>query len=86
MVAAIGGSTNMALHLPAIGHEAGVDVSMNLIDELCRTTPYIARIYPAGKSSLSEFHDAGGVPVVMREILPCLHGEALTVSGGRGQR
>ena len=83
VTAAIGGSTNIALHLPAIGYEAGVEVSMNLIDELCRTTPYIARIYPAGTPSLSDFHNAGGVPAVMREILPWLHGEALTVSGGK---
>jgi dihydroxy-acid dehydratase len=81
VTAAIGGSTNVALHLPAIGHEAGVAVPMTRFDELCRSTPQIARIYPAAAPNVPDFHQAGGVPAVMREILPLLHGEAQTVSG-----
>ena len=81
VTAAIGGSTNVALHLPAIGHEAGVPVSMTRFDELCRSTPQIARIYPAAAPNVPDFHRAGGVPAVMREILPLLHGEAQTVTG-----
>jgi dihydroxy-acid dehydratase len=81
VTAAIGGSTNVALHLPAIGYEAGVTVSMTRFDELCRGTPQIARIYPAAAPNVPDFHRAGGVPAVMREILPLLHGEAQTVSG-----
>jgi dihydroxy-acid dehydratase len=81
VTAAIGGSTNVALHLPAIGYEAGVTVSMTRFDELCRSTPQIARIYPAAAPNVPDFHRAGGVPAVMREILPLLHGEAQTVSG-----
>ena len=81
VTAAIGGSTNVALHLPAIGYEAGVAVSMTRFDELCRSTPQIARIYPAAAPNVPDFHRAGGVPAVMREILPLLHGEAQTVSG-----
>ncbi len=81
VTAAIGGSTNVALHLPAIGHEAGVAVPMDRFDELCRSTPQIARINPAAAPNVPDFHRAGGVPAVMREILPLLHGEARTVSG-----
>jgi len=81
VTAAIGGSTNVALHLPAIGYEAGVPVSMTRFDELCRSTPQIARIYPAAAPNVPDFHRAGGVPAVMREILSLLHGEAQTVSG-----
>jgi len=81
VTAAIGGSTNVALHLPAIGYEAGVAVPMTRFDELCRSTPQVARIYPAAAPNVPDFHRAGGVPAVMREILPLLHGEAQTVSG-----
>jgi dihydroxy-acid dehydratase len=81
VTAAIGGSTNVALHLPAIGHEAGVAVPMTRFDELCRSTPQIARIYPAAAPNVPDFHRAGGVPAVMREILSLLHGDAPTVSG-----
>lgn len=81
VTAAIGGSTNVALHLPAIGYEAGVTVSMTRFDELCRSTPQVARIYPAAAPNVPDFHRAGGVPAVMREILPLLHAEAHTVSG-----
>jgi dihydroxy-acid dehydratase len=81
LTAAIGGSTNMALHLPAIGYEAGVPISMALFDELCRTTPHIAKMNPAAAPNVADFHQAGGVKAVMQEILPLLHGEAMTVSG-----
>ncbi|MBL7211310.1 MAG: dihydroxy-acid dehydratase [Desulfobacteraceae bacterium] len=78
---AIGGSTNVALHLPAIGYEAEVEVDMELFDELSRTTPHLARIYPAAAPNVPDFHQAGGVPAVMKELLPLLHGDVLTVSG-----
>ena len=81
LTAAIGGSTNVALHLPAIGYEAGVPVPMALFDKLCRSTPHIAKMNPAAAANLPDFHRAGGVPAVMKEILPLLHAEALTVSG-----
>ena len=77
LTAAIGGSTNVALHLPAIGYEAGVSVPMTLFDELCRSTPHIAKINPAAAPNVPDFHQAGGVPAVMKEILSLLHGEAL---------
>jgi len=78
---AIGGSTNVALHIPAIGYEADNEVSMDRFEELCRTTPYIARMNPAAPPNVPDFHQAGGIPAVMKEILPLLHGDALTVTG-----
>lgn len=78
---AIGGSTNVALHIPAIGYEADNEVSMDRFEELCRTTPHIAKMNPAAPSNVPDFHQAGGIPAVMKEILPLLHGDALTVTG-----
>ncbi|MFB0505952.1 MAG: dihydroxy-acid dehydratase [Thermodesulfobacteriota bacterium] len=78
---AIGGSTNVALHIPAIGYEADCEISMDLLEELCRSTPHIARMNPAAAPNVPDFHQAGGIPAVMKEILPILHGDALTVSG-----
>jgi len=80
---AIGGSTNVALHIPAIGYEADCEVTMDLFEELCRTTPHIARMNPAAAPNVPDFHHAGGIPAVMREILPILQGDALTVTGKR---
>jgi dihydroxy-acid dehydratase len=81
LAAAIGGSTNIALHLPAIGSEVDVALSMSRFDELCRTTPHIAKINPAAAANVPDFHRAGGVPAVMREIQDLLHEDALTVTG-----
>jgi dihydroxy-acid dehydratase len=78
---AIGGSTNVALHIPAIGYEADCKVTMDLFEALCRSTPYIARMNPAAAPNVPDFHAAGGVPAVMKEILPILHGDAMTVTG-----
>jgi dihydroxy-acid dehydratase len=78
---AIGGSTNVALHIPAIGYEADCDISMDLFEEICRSTPHIARMNPAAPPNVPDFHQAGGVPAVMKELLPLLHGDALTVTG-----
>ena len=78
---AIGGSTNVALHFPAIGYEADCEVTMERFETLCRTTPHIARIFPAAAPNVPDFHSAGGVPAVMKQLLPLLHGEAMTVTG-----
>ena len=79
---AIGGSTNVALHIPAIGYEADCcDITMDLFESLCRSTPHIAKMNPAAAPNVPDFHDAGGVPAVMKEILPLLHGDAMTVTG-----
>jgi len=78
---AVGGSTNVALHLPAIAYEADCEIFMEHFEELCRTTPYIAKINPAAAPNVPDFHFAGGIPAVMKEVLPLLNGDALTVTG-----
>lgn len=78
---AIGGSTNVALHIPAIGYEADCEVSMDLFENLCRSTPHIAKMNPAAAPNVPDFHHAGGVPAVMKELLPLLHADAMTVTG-----
>jgi len=78
---AIGGSTNTALHLPAIAYEAECDLDMDQFESLCRTTPHIAKMNPAAAANVPDFHRAGGVQAVMKEILHLVHGDALTVTG-----
>ena len=78
---AIGGSTNVALHLPAIAYESEIELDMMVFEALSRSTPHMARIYPAAPANVPDFHRAGGVQAVMKEILPLLHGDAMTVSG-----
>jgi dihydroxy-acid dehydratase len=78
---AIGGSTNLALHIPAVGYEADCEVTMDLFEEFCRSTPHIAKMNPAAAPNVPDFHAAGGVPAVMKQILPILQGDAMTVSG-----
>jgi dihydroxy-acid dehydratase len=79
--AAIGGSTNAILHLLALAYEAGVELTARDFEELSRTTPHIARMNPAAAPNVPDFDAAGGVPAVMNEMLPLLHGDALTVTG-----
>ncbi len=78
---AIGGSTNAALHLPAIGYEADCDIDMDLLDRLSRGTPHVAKMNPAAPANVVDFHAAGGIPAVMNILLPLLHGDARTVTG-----
>ena len=73
--AAIGGSTNAILHMLAIAYEADVELDVDAFEELSRTTPHIAKMNPAAAPNVPDFHEAGGVPAVMKEILPLLHGE-----------
>lgn len=80
--AAIGGSTNLALHLPAIAYEAHCDdLALDRLESLWRTTPQVARMNPAAPWNVPDFHAAGGIPAVMHTLLPLLHGDALTVTG-----
>ncbi|AOY75865.1 dihydroxy-acid dehydratase [Clostridium formicaceticum] len=77
---AIGGSTNAALHIPAIAYEAKVDFDMEDFDKLSRSTPLIAKMNPAASPNVIDFYESGGVPVVMKEIASLLHKGAMTVT------
>ena len=83
VVAATGGSTNAALHLPAIAHEAGIEFDLMAVAKIFKRTPYIADLMPGGKYTSTDLWQAGGVPVVIKELLDSglLHGDCLTVTG-----
>ena len=78
---AMGASTNSTLHLPAIAHEAGIDLSLNDFDELSREIPYLCNIKPSGQYPLSVLEEQGGVPAVMKAIADKLDLEQMTVNG-----
>lgn len=78
---AIGGSTNAVVHLLAIAGRAGVDLCLDDFDRISRETPYITNVKPSGQFLMEDFFYAGGLPCVTKELLPLLHGDALTVSG-----
>src|SRR5262247_3984923 len=78
---AIGGSTNAIIHLIAIAGRAGVDLPLTRFDDLSRTTPMLLNVRPSGKYLMEDFFYAGGLPVVLKELLPLLHGEVPTVNG-----
>lgn len=82
-VAATGGSTNAALHIPAIGHEAGIRFTLDDVAEVFARTPLIADLQPGGRYLARDLDVIGGVPVVLKALLDagCLHGEALTLTG-----
>jgi dihydroxy-acid dehydratase len=81
--AAIGGSTNAVLHLPAIAHDAQIEVTIDDFDRISRRTPHIADFKPSGRYVMADLDKIGGVPVVMRELLDAglLHGDCKTVTG-----
>ncbi|MCH8051491.1 MAG: dihydroxy-acid dehydratase [Chloroflexi bacterium] len=83
IVVAIGGSTNAALHLPAIAHEVGIELTLDDIDAIARRVPHIADMRPGGRFVQSDLHAAGGAPRVMKELLDAdlLHGDCMTVTG-----
>jgi dihydroxy-acid dehydratase len=80
---AVGGSTNAVLHIPAIAHEARVDITIDDFDRISRRTPHIADFKPSGKYVMVDLDKLGGVPVVMKELLDAglLHGDCMTVTG-----
>ena len=78
---AISGSTNAILHLVAYAGRVGVDLPLQLFDDLCRTTPWLVDLKPAGRFLMEDFFYAGGLPAVMAQIADLLHLDALTVSG-----
>jgi dihydroxy-acid dehydratase len=83
IVAATGGSTNAALHLPAIAHECGIDFDMHNVGEIFRRTPYITDLKPGGKYVAKDLHEVGGIQVVLKELYDhgYIHGDCLTVTG-----
>ena len=83
VVAATGGSTNGALHLPAIAHECGIKFDLFDVAEVMKRTPYIADLKPSGKYVAKDLFEAGGVPLIMKTLLDhgFMHGECMTVTG-----
>ena len=77
---ALGGSTNTVLHIPAIAHEAGIFVSLEMFDKISKDTPHIANMLPGGTDYLEDLEYAGGIPAVLKRLKPKLN-NALTVSG-----
>jgi len=77
---ALGGSTNTALHIPAIAHEAGVAMSLEVFDELSRKTPQLCKLEPAGDYMMEDLHWAGGIPAILSRLRDHVE-DNLTVSG-----
>ncbi|MFA5839766.1 MAG: dihydroxy-acid dehydratase [Candidatus Margulisiibacteriota bacterium] len=77
---ALGGSTNTALHIPAIAHDAGLNVSLELFDKISRETPHITDILPSGRFFMEDFDAAGGVPAALNVLQSKLE-DSKTVSG-----
>ena len=80
---AVGGSTNMVLHMIAMAKEAGVQVSFETWDRLSRETPTLVKLAPSGPWGVTELGEAGGVPAVMKALDDLIHPETLTVCGRR---
>ncbi len=79
--AAVSGSTNCLLHLPAIAHELGIEITGDTFDRLHRNARYLLDVRPAGRWPAECFYYAGGVPAIMEEIKHCLHLDVMTVTG-----
>ncbi len=77
---ALGGSTNSCLHIPAIAHEAGVEMELEWFDDISQVTPQICKLRPAGEYMMEDFHNAGGVAGAMQRLSPLIE-ENVTVSG-----
>ena len=80
---ATGGSTNHALHIPAIARAAGIVIDWEDLDQLSSAVPLIARVYPNGSGDVNHFHAAGGMGYVIRELIDAglLHRDIMTVAG-----
>jgi dihydroxy-acid dehydratase len=83
VVAASGGSTNAALHLPAIAHECGLKFDLFDVAAIFKRTPYVADLKPGGRYVAKDMFEAGGIPLLMKTLLDhgFLHGDCLTVTG-----
>jgi dihydroxy-acid dehydratase len=78
---AIGGSTNAIIHLTAIAGRVGIEIDLDRLDALGRDTPVLVDLKPSGRHYMEDFHRAGGVPTLLRELKPLLHLDAITVTG-----
>ncbi len=79
---AVAGSSNLILHLPAIAHEAGYDEPWwKVFDEMSNTVPLLSHLMPGGEYSVKDFDLAGGMPALMKNLLPRLNGDCMTVNG-----
>ncbi len=80
---ATGGSTNHAIHIPAIARAAGIVIDWQDMDRLSAAVPLLARVYPNGSADVNDFHGAGGIGFVVRELLDAglIHGDIMTVGG-----
>lgn len=83
IVAATGGSTNTALHIPAIAHEAGITFTADDVAEVLQRTPFIGNLRPGGKYHAKDVYEIGGAHVVIKELIAhgFMHGDTLTVTG-----
>ncbi|MFG6148087.1 dihydroxy-acid dehydratase [Halobacillus sp. B23F22_1] len=83
VVMALGGSTNAFLHLTAMAHSAGVDLSLDDFERVRQNVPHLADMKPSGKYVMQDLYEVGGVPAVMKVLLEegLLHGDCLTVTG-----
>ncbi|HEY1857905.1 dihydroxy-acid dehydratase [Acidocella sp.] len=83
VVGATGGSTNAALHLPAMANEAGIRFTLQDVADIMRRTPYIADLKPGGKYVALDVYNIGGIPVILKSLLDAglLHGHCMTVTG-----
>ena len=83
VVSATGGSTNAALHLPALAHEAGIDFDMHDVGKIFRETPYITDMKPGGKYVALDLFNIGGIQVVMKELFEngLIYGDCITANG-----
>jgi len=84
----IGGSSNTVLHLPAIAHDAGLELPLSLFDAISAKTPYITKLSPGGSHHLQDLNEAGGINAVMKELakLKLIHTDAVTVAGTVAER
>jgi len=78
---ALGGSTNTALHIPAIADAAEMDITLDDLDRLSRETPQLTSIRPGGEQMMEDLELAGGIPSVMKNLAPLLHGTCVNVNG-----